>query len=128
MTELTPSTRSVKTIRRVARIWSIVVIAGVLLLFFGPDSESLGGIAPVDIFLLLMTGVALIGLMIAFRWELLGGILTLTMLFLREIAWVILKGSWELGFLILWFFIAPPAILFLIAWKNEKKPGLGKVK
>ena len=30
--------------------------------------------------------------------------------------------------ILLWFFIAPPAILFLIAWKNEKKPGLGKVK
>jgi hypothetical protein len=50
-----------------------------------------------------------------------GGIFTIAMLFIREIIWVILKGNWLLGFLLLWVLIAPLAILFLIAWSLERK-------
>jgi small-conductance mechanosensitive channel len=32
-----------------------------------------------------------------------------------------LTGDWILGFLILWFFFLPPTILFLIAWRLERK-------
>jgi hypothetical protein len=113
--------RSVKIIRWIARIWSIFATAFFLLIFFTGDSGSPGPIAAVDQFLLSLTGLALLGLFIAWRWELVGGIFTIGMLFIRELFWVILKGNWELGFLILWLFIAPPAILFLIAWWLEKK-------
>jgi hypothetical protein len=65
--------------------------------------------------------LAFLGLLIAWRWELVGGIFTIAMMFIREIAWVILKGHWLVGFLILWFLIALPAILFLIAWRLERK-------
>jgi len=113
--------RSVKIIRWIARIWSILVTVGAMLTFFSPDSIDARPIATVDVFLLSLTGVAFVGLFIAWRWELVGGIFTIAMMFIREIAWVILKGNWLLGFLILWFFIAPPAILFLIAWRLERK-------
>ena len=113
--------RSVKIIRWIARIWSVLVTVFVLLIFFAPDSGGSGPIATMDVFLLSLTGLALLGLFIAWRWEFVGGIFTIAMLFLREIAWVILKGNWLAGFLILWLLIAPPAILFLIAWGLEKK-------
>ena len=122
MTQTNSVPRSVKIIRWTARIWSILVTAFCLLIFFEPGS---GGdpepIPPVDVFLLSLTGVALMGLFIAWRWELVGGIFTIAMLFIREIAWVILKGDWLVGFLILWFLIAPPGILFLVAWNLERK-------
>jgi len=91
------------------------------LIFFEPDPGGPGPIAAVDIFLLSLTGVALLGLFIAWRWELVGGIFTIAMLFIREIVWVILKGNWLVGFLILWILILPPAILYLIAWRLERK-------
>jgi hypothetical protein len=113
--------RSVKTIRWIARIWSILVTVSAVLIFFSPDSFTPGMIAPVDAFLLSLTGLALFGLFVAWRWELTGGIFTLSMLFIREIAWLILKGQWMLGFLMLWVLIVPPAILFLIAWRVTRR-------
>ena len=114
--------RSVKRIRWTARIWSILAIVFALMIFFLPDdSSSAGPIAAVDKFLLSLTGLAMLGLFIAWRWELVGGIFTIVMLFVREIAWVIIKGNWLVGFLVLWFFFLPPAILFLIAWRQERK-------
>jgi hypothetical protein len=116
-----PVPHSVKIIRWIARLWSGLVTVCILLMFFSPDSIGTEPIATVDILLISLTMVALGGLFIAWKWELVGGIFTITMLFIREIAYVILKGSWELGFIILWLFIAPPAILFLIAWRMERK-------
>jgi hypothetical protein len=118
-----PSTvpRPVKTIRWIARIWSVLVTVFIGMIFIDPFAGGPGPIAPLDLFLLSLTGVAILGLWTAWRWELAGGIFTLAMLFVREIAWVILKGRWLLGFLFLWILIAPPAILFLIAWRLERK-------
>ena len=121
MNDANPVPHSLKKIRWTARIWSILVTISALLIFFSPDSYTPGMLAPVDIFLLSLTGLALLGLFIAWRWELVGGIFTLSMLLIREIAWVILKGQWMVGFLILWVLIAPPAILYLIAWNMERK-------
>jgi hypothetical protein len=113
--------RSVKIIRWIARIWSIIVTASVLLMFFGSHSGPSEAIPPVDMLLLSLTAVAILGLFIAWRWELVGGLFTIAMMFIREIAWVILKGQWLVAFLILWVLIVPPAILFLIAWSLERK-------
>jgi hypothetical protein len=113
--------RSVKIIRWTARIWSIFVTVFLLLIFFSPDSGGPGPIALVDKLLLSLTGVALIGLFIAWQWGLAGGIFTIAMLFIREIVWAILKGQRLVGFLVLWILIAPPAIMFLIAGSLDRK-------
>jgi hypothetical protein len=105
----------VKIIRWTARVWSILVAASILLMFFLPGSGG-GAIASVDKFLLALTGMAVLGLFVAWRWEFAGGIFTIAIMFVREIAWVILKGNWMVAFLFLWALIVPPAILFLIAW------------
>jgi hypothetical protein len=65
--------------------------------------------------------VAILGLLIAWRWELIGGIITIATMFVRELIWVMLKGDWLVNFLIIWFFVVPPAILFLVAWGLERK-------
>ena len=123
MTTANAVPRSVRVVRWIARIWGILVIVGAITMFFSPpDPASTGEPMPaVDWFMLSLIGVAFLGLLISWRWELVGGILTLAMLFIREIAWVILKGSWFAGFLLLWLLIAPPAILFLIVWRFERK-------
>jgi hypothetical protein len=69
-----------RIIRGITHIWSILVTVGALLIFLSPESGGSEPIAAVDIFLLSLTGVALLGLLIA---------------------WVVLKGDWLVGFLIL---------------------------
>jgi hypothetical protein len=117
-----PVPRSVKIIRWTARIWSLLANTFALMIFFLPDdSSSSPPIEAVDKFMLSLTALAMLSLFIAWRWEFVGGIVTIVMLFVREIAWVILKGNWLVGFLVLWLFFLPPAILFLIAWRQDRK-------
>ena len=56
-----------------------------------------------------------------FDTALVGRIITIATMFVRELFWVILKGDWLVNFLIFWFFVVPPAILFMVAWELERK-------
>lgn len=114
--------RSARTIRWIARIWSLAVFAVALIWVLTPDPyATTGSIAMVDWFLLSLWGVAILGLLVAWKWERTGAILTIATMFFRELAWVILKGGWLVGFLIIWVGLVPPAILFLVAWRMERR-------
>ena len=53
-------------------------------------------------FLVGLTGVALVGLLIAWRWDLVGGIFAIAVLVVGELAWVTLKGNWPADLLFPW--------------------------
>lgn len=112
--------RSAASIRWIARIWSILVFAVALLEILTPDPNATEPVPVADWLLLGLWGVAILGLLVAWRWELAGGMITIATMLVREMAWVILKGHWHANILIVWVFVVPPAILFLVAW------GLGK--
>ena len=118
---MTAVSRSEKIIRWIARIWSILVFVFALLRIITPDPYATEPVPALDWFLLSLWGVAILGLLIAWRWELVGGIITIATMFVRELFWVILKGDWLVNFLIFWFFLVPPAILFMVAWGLERK-------
>lgn len=103
----------------IARIWSILVIMVILLMVIAPDPYATETVPAADWLLLSLYGVAVLGLIIAWRWRLAGGIITIVTLFARELAWVIIKGNWHADFLIIWLFVLPPAILFLLARRVE---------
>ena len=107
--------------RWIARIWSILLFVVALLTIFVPDPNAIEPVPVADWLLLSLWGVAILGLLVAWRWELVGGIITIATMFIRELAWVILKGHWLANFLIAWLFVVPPAILFLVAWGLERK-------
>ena len=113
--------RSEKIIRWIARIWSILVFVFTLLRIITPDPYATEPVPISDWFLLSLWGVAILGLLIAWRWELIGGIITISIMFVRELIWVVLKGDWWVNFLIFWSFVVPPAILFLVAWRLGRK-------
>lgn len=112
-----------KIIRWIARIWSLLVFTVAILVITSPEQEAAEPIPFEDIFLLCLWGVAVLGLLIAWRWDLQGGLITIATLFVREIMWVILKGSWYVNFLLVWAFVVPPALLFICSWilRNRKK-------
>lgn len=107
--------------RWIARIWSLPIFVFVLLKIFTPDPTIVAPVPPLDWFLLSLWGCAVLGLAISWRWETLGAIITIGIMFLREIAWVLLRGPWIPNFLIVWALLVPPAILFLISGRAERK-------
>src|SRR4030066_2020518 len=113
--------RSVIIIRWIARIWSFLVFAVAILEIFVPDPNATEPVPLADWFLLSLWGVAILGVLVAWRWELVGGIITIASMFIRELVWIILKGQWLVNFLIVWLFVLPPAVLFLLAWGLEGK-------
>ena len=113
--------RSVIIMRWIARIWSFLVFAVAILEIFVPDPNATEPVPLADWFLLSLWGVAILGVLVAWRWELVGGIITIATMFIRELVWIILKGQWLVNFLIFWLFVLPPAVLFLLAWGLERK-------
>jgi hypothetical protein len=113
--------RNIKLIRWTARIWSILLFAFALMVMFSPDPYASGPVPAEDWILLSLWGLTILGLLVAWRWELAGSIFTIVMLLVRELAWIILKGPWLVNFLIFWALALPPAILYLIAWRAEKR-------
>jgi hypothetical protein len=113
--------RSALVFRWIARIWSIPIFIFALVRTFTPDPYATEPVPTEDWFLLSLWGVAILGLLVAWRWEMVGGIMTIATMFFRELVWVLLKGNWIVNFLIIWAAVVPPAILFLVAWALEKK-------
>ncbi len=113
--------RSTRVIRWIARIWSLAVFAFAVVWVLIPDPYATEPVPAADLFLLSLWGVAILGLLIAWRWELAGGVITIATMFIRELAWVILKGRWLAGFLIFWVVLVPPAVLFILAWRLERR-------
>lgn len=110
-------------LRWVARGWSLLVFVFVVMRIITPDPYATQPVPVEDWFLLGMWGAAVLGLLICWRWERLGGILTIAIMFLRELAWVALKGRWFVNFLIVWAFLVPPAILFLVSSHLDRNRG-----
>jgi hypothetical protein len=126
MNETNRVPRSAKNIRWIARLWSGVVFALAILEIVYPDPYATEPVPAADWFLLSLWGVAILGLAAAWRWEAIGATVAIVTLFLREIAFFLLKGFWHPAFLILWVLIIPPAILFLAAWgltRKARSPG-----
>jgi hypothetical protein len=121
MVTLNAVPNSIQIVRWIARLWSLLISAFGLFMIFTPDPHATEPVPVEDWFLLSLWGLAVLGLLIAWRWEFAGGILTIGTMFLRELAWVILKGDWLINFLIVWAIVVPPAILFLTAWGLERR-------
>ncbi|MGA9532727.1 MAG: hypothetical protein WBR18_08445 [Anaerolineales bacterium] len=105
--------------RWIARVWTLLLAGFALRMTFTPDPMITEPVPLQDYFLLSLWGLAIVGLLAAWRWERAGAWITLGVMFFREIAWVVLKGGWMVSFLIVWALMAPPAALYLLAASKE---------
>ncbi len=94
--------RAARVMRWVARIWRGLITVAALIMVFTPDPYATEPISLRDGFLLSLWGVAILGLLLAWRWEVVGGIVTIATMVVRELAWVVLYGDWLVNFLIMW--------------------------
>ncbi len=114
--------KKIKTIRWVARIGSILVfIFAIALLFTQLLSDS--GEAPTTLYWMLfgLWFFAVLSLLVCWRWEIAGSVLAIIALISREMAYFYLSGEILENFWMVWLPVLIPALLFTLAWREERK-------
>lgn len=127
MTERLGEDKRAGILRWVARIWSALLLIFVVLMIFFPDQQATEPVSTEDKLMLGLIGAAVLGLIIAWRWERFGAYWAIVALVLQQVLWLIIRGSWFPGFVVFWLLILPPALLYLIVWHMaHEKPRLVK--
>jgi hypothetical protein len=117
------SRQSIKILRRIARVWSIVVIAFTLVIAIGeiafPHTEAdvpfLEFLMPVSMF------ISVLGLLIAWRWEALGGGINIGFFLANLLLYYIVNDRFfPIQFLSILSLAIVPGILFLICWFADR--------
>lgn len=110
---------AVRILRWIARIWSLVVLVVALLIVILPDRYAVYPVPLTDWVLLSFYWIAILGLLIAWRWEALGGALVIAAVLGRAVAVYIIRGAWPFDFSslsILAVVFVLPGILYLVCW------------
>ena len=109
----------VRALRRIARVWSIVIWVIALLVAIAPGlmlAGPSGALPPGAELELGFYGLALVGLIVAWRREGLGGGLALLGIVATNTAFASFRGYWLPGLSFPALFIGIPALLFLGCW------------
>lgn len=108
---------AVTILRTIAVIWTLAAIVDAILLVVGWGQTQDFTDWPI----LGLWGVAIIGLIVAWKWNLVGGIIAIAFTALHDILALIFTGNWVPSYMVTWAFIIPPAVMFIIAWLLEHK-------
>ena len=122
--------RATKWIRRIARVWSVVVIVLALFTLAGyawnwmtigkADPYATENYPSIENLIPITLGLSVLGLAIAWRWEGLGGVITIVshLATLAVHHWLLSPRPYPYPVTIA---IAVPGILFLICWWRSRK-------
>jgi hypothetical protein len=119
--------RTALTIRRIAKVWSLVSIAFLLLIFIGevlhPTATQLPTLEEGIAMVFFPVGVCL-GMLLAWRREGLGGAITVVSMLAFYLWMRILRGCYPRGpyFLL----VAAPGLLFLACWVIARNASRGR--
>ncbi len=114
-----------KYIRRIAKLWSIVIIGITLLILIGYagnwgttgkiDPYAMENYSPVENLIPITLGLSVLGLGIAWRWEGLGGAMAVIfhLATLATHCWALSPRPYPYPVTVA---VAPPGILFLVSW------------
>ena len=112
-----------RILRWVARIWSLLALALALLVILTPDPYAVRPITATEIFLLSFWGIAILGLLIGWIWERLGGFIAIFTMAVRELVYWAVTGEWIINFLLIWVLVIPPAVMYLLVGQfSDKTP------
>ena len=114
--------RNKETIKWIARIWSILSLA-FLLLFFATSIFSSGGddtFAFKDMLQFVFFPIGLtIGLILAWKWEGLGGIIAISSIIGFHLQMLVKHGNLDFSLII--ELLAAPGIMFILYWILSRK-------
>jgi hypothetical protein len=113
------NSRAIQPVRWIARIWSLLTALLVLMVALGRDSQGGGGPVPLIEWLLLsLYAVAALGLLLAWRWEALGGWLAIGCMLVEIFGFRLVKGMWYpnyVGFAVPLVLFVLPGIFFVVS-------------
>jgi hypothetical protein len=115
MTSSNSQRRTVTILRWVARVWSIPILIITVLIIIAPDPNVVQPVPLTEWIELSLFGLAILGLLIAWRWEGLGGILALTGILAQAVAFRMFRGVWFVQTIPI-ILLGAPAVFFLVAW------------
>jgi len=106
----------IKIIRWIARIWSLFSLALFLLFFIGESWGQPLQFTPEELLgLLFFPGGVVLGMILAWKWELWGGLITVASLLAFYLLEFIMDRDFPGG---PWFLLfAAPGFLFLLVWR-----------
>ena len=111
-------TRQRKTLRWVARVWSVFALLLALGMLVTSGLEARNEPLPLLFWILLtLWCAAVLGLLVAWRWELVGGMIALAAMVVRELVYFSHSGQAFVNFWMVWLPILMPAMLFILVWR-----------
>lgn len=113
--------RIIRILRWTARIWSGLLAVLVVMISVTPDPNAVKPIPLGEMVELGFYGLALLGLILAWRWEILGGVIVLIGVLGNNIAFGFFRGYWFHGLSIPSLLFGLPAILFLLCWASARQ-------
>jgi len=119
MSSLSVNPRIVTILRWIARVWSILIFLVALLIVVVPDPNVVEPVPLTDWIELGFYGVSILGLLLAWRWEGLGGAIAIAGVVGHDVAFRIIRGYWFhvlVPAALLEFVLVLPGILFLACW------------
>ncbi|HEY9122244.1 MAG TPA: hypothetical protein VIM80_04530 [Brevefilum sp.] len=111
----------VKILRWIARIWSLLALILALVIAISPDPNAVNPITARELFMLSLWLIAILGLVLGWRFERLGALITIIIMPVREVLYVLFYREWTVNFLLIWALVIPPAIMYLLAWSGDRK-------
>lgn len=118
------SSTLVKILRWTARIWSLLALVIALVVAISPDPYATEPVPFRDYFILSLWGIAIMGLVLAWRWERTGAWIAILTMVLREMLYLMINREWGIYFLLVWVLVIPPAIMYLLASHLDSKKRL----
>ena len=116
-----------RRVRRVARIWSIVIIGITLVVAIAhivePEPETTD-YPPIENLLPVLMCLSVLGLAIAWRWEGVGGALNIGFFVANLLLYWVIRGRFfPFGALVTLSAAVVPGVLFLMCWWRTKSRG-----
>lgn len=115
------STTTVKILRWTARVLSLLAFILAMVVALSPDPYAVNPITAWEIFMLSLWLIAILGLILAWRFERLGALITIFIMPLREVIYFLFYREWTINFLLIWALVIPPAVMYLTAWSRDHR-------
>ncbi len=114
-----------RRMRRVARIWSVVIIGITLVMtiahIVAPESGATD-YPPIENLLPVLMLLSVLGLAVAWRWEGLGGAMNVGFFVANLVLYWIIRGKFfPPGALLILSPVVVPGVLFLACWRRMKR-------
>jgi hypothetical protein len=115
-------TRLIKVLRWTARVLSILVLILAIGILVTPGTAVEGQTPTVATWVLLILWmVGVLGLLVAWRWELAGAIIAFAALILRDMYYYSLSRQSFVDFGMVWLPILIPSLIFILVWWLESR-------